>query len=1072
MKKILALIILGYGSLVFASLEIVKDGKACTAIITKDNPSLVPAMAAEELQYHIEQATGAYLYIYPESRKPKGFSGLIYVGKCQATIQAGLTNKKLAMNAFMIKLIGNDLFFYGDDGDTNLPLYRHKMTFSRIGTTSAVYEFLETKLGVRWLWPGPLGEYIPEHKNISVKKWDKEYKLRYTSSMPAIRLKHSSLKGWSSKKAFEKYQKAMYVWLRRHRFNRASCITPGHAFQGYWKRFKNKRPDFFNLLPNGKREPLPGDTRGYAVTMCVSNPDLWKQVVADWKNPKIVPWFKKMGYGNKFICASENDSPGMCTCPRCRSWDAPDPHFKTSSYWNGGKIPKRSQRFFTRDLSYKYIDDPAPAVTDRYMKYYLALQKEAQKINPDVIVAGYAYNNYSSPPKHTKLNDRIQISFVPKVYYPPTAQEIEVFKKHWLGWEKTGAKIILRPNLTNAGHNMPVSYTHWLYDTFTFADKHGMIGSLFDSLLGEWATQGPSHYLIGRLNVRPELSLEAVLGEYYAAFGPASKEVKAYFDYWESISRKIDKKDYMRYCKIEGGGHFKRWLPAADYIFTPEVMRKGRVLLRKAQTVKGLSKKEKGRLNFLDLGLRNAEMTLETLKYWKKYKNKKSSDNLLRFAISLRKLYNFRKKNDSNYVSDMGYLYFREGWTWEKSFANYNKNSTELSGPWKFKFDIAENGQKNNWQASDFDDSKWSEIGINSCWEKQKIGKDWTNKTGKAFNGIGWYRTTFKAAAPNKNEHIYLSFGGVDEACNIYLNSKLIHKRIFDKVKNPMSWNEPFEFDITKHVKIGKKNVLVVRVEDRLGNGGIYKPVCLFYRKAALPVHTSFEKSEEYKVGNIAGQNNWMTRNNTNKKYSINCGDKNIARPSEGKQMFRLTANSKAKTVCLATKTVLPKTISNFVATVDLAYSTNHLKNITFSRILFHNKANLWQGIEIGFICKNGVYYASYRDGSTWKKMGFNSTTSKVEGTKAKIFYRFVVSVKDDGKFYDLKIYDLNGKLKAKKDNIHSHGKTNFDTISILLSQNPDDTKQNILYVDNLTINKKKIGCKNSKDESEKSHRY
>ena len=43
---------------------------------------------------------------------------------------------------------------------------------------------------------------------------------------------------------------------------------------------------------------------------------------------------------------------------------------------------------------------------------------------------------------------------------------------------------------------------------------------------------------------------------------------------------------------------------------------------------------------------------------------------------------------------------------------------------------------------------------------------------------------------------------------------------------NADSWNEPFEVDVSDAVKLGA-NILVVRVEDGAGLGGIFKPVYL-----------------------------------------------------------------------------------------------------------------------------------------------------------------------------------------------------------------------------------------------------
>ncbi|MBN1555125.1 MAG: DUF4838 domain-containing protein, partial [Phycisphaerae bacterium] len=374
-------------------MDIVRDGKPCTAIVISDKALPIVQFAAEELRYHIEKAAGAKLEIYPESKKPTNIKGLILVGNCEATQNAGLTDKKLPTNAYMIRCIGDNMFFYGDDSaDGALSPAAH------IGTISAVYEFLETKLGVRWLWPGPLGEYIPKCKDISVNDWNKDYRQRFTSYWPEPRLKWDSPGAWSSQENKDRFNTQSWIWLRRQRANRAQRIDAAEPFRDWWKRFGKTHPEYFALLPNGKREPLPDDTEGVRPSMCVSNPAIYKQLIQDVQSKRR---YWDGVYGMDCISVSENDTPGMCTCEKCRAWDAPDPRFEKHDYWktNGVLITDPTKG----NIRYQAIlpdskGRPSPSLSDRYCKYYLAVLKEARKINPDVVVTGYAYSNWADPP--------------------------------------------------------------------------------------------------------------------------------------------------------------------------------------------------------------------------------------------------------------------------------------------------------------------------------------------------------------------------------------------------------------------------------------------------------------------------------------------------------------------------------------------------------------------------------------------------------------------------------------------------------------------------------------------------
>src|SRR5437762_619379 len=68
---------------------IVSGGKPAAAIVVADSAFPVDSLAAQELQYHIERATGAKLAIYSESRRPANATGLIYIGACRETERKG-----------------------------------------------------------------------------------------------------------------------------------------------------------------------------------------------------------------------------------------------------------------------------------------------------------------------------------------------------------------------------------------------------------------------------------------------------------------------------------------------------------------------------------------------------------------------------------------------------------------------------------------------------------------------------------------------------------------------------------------------------------------------------------------------------------------------------------------------------------------------------------------------------------------------------------------------------------------------------------------------------------------------
>ncbi len=127
------------------------------------------------------------------------------------------------------------------------------------------------------------------------------------------------------------------------------------------------------------------------------------------------------------------------------------------------------------------------------------------------------------------------------------------------------------------GHNLPIFFARKLGEDFSYAAAHGLIGTDFDSLTGQWASQGPNLYLLARLHECPRMTVAKVLDEYYSAFGPAAAAVRAYFAHWEKVSDAVTD-DLAKEAEL----HWASFYRDADRIFTPGVLATGRDLLEKA----------------------------------------------------------------------------------------------------------------------------------------------------------------------------------------------------------------------------------------------------------------------------------------------------------------------------------------------------------------------------------------------------------------------------------------------------------------------------------------------------------
>ena len=135
---------------------------------------------------------------------------------------------------------------------------------------------------------------------------------------------------------------------------------------------------------------------------------------------------------------------------------------------------------------------------------------------------------------------------------------------------------------------------------------------------------------------------------------------------------------------------------------------------------------------------------------------------------------------------------------------------------WKFRTDPDNSGhlEKHSFFKDALPESGWATVAVGTSWETQGF---------KDYDGFAWYRLTFKLPPKVQGEAAELCFGAVDECAWVWLNGKYIGQHD----EGPKGWNTPFRLDVTKEIRWGAKNTLVVRVEDSEQAGGIWKPVVL-----------------------------------------------------------------------------------------------------------------------------------------------------------------------------------------------------------------------------------------------------
>ena len=694
---------------------------------------------------------------------------------------------------------------YGDSaptGSTHVQLWKILNTKTKTGDLTAVYDFLEKQLGVLFLAPGKDGVSYEETKILNLKEgrnsWTPQLASRFMwpdrASWAAPRFydqdgrlkeKRQSLAPTEflppTRAEYMMKEQETRLWLKQQRMGEhGEKLNSGHAFTKWWSRFGKTHPEYFALV-NGKRRP---PSRPNWVKLCVSNPAVWKQIVADWAADK---------NRSRFINVCENDGYGFCECAECRKLD----------------MPPRPGKKWSDDLS------------DRYVYFANQVLKEARKIDPQAMVCQYGYSLYRFPPRREKVSSASHIIYV------PTMMEFDRMEKDYRDWRAAGAKhFLLRPNDLHVNTSLPMGFDLQIYSAFKTGIKYGVVGTSYDSLHGFWDISGLADYVIARGHVDPSKSHDHWVTEYCSAYGPAAPEARAYFDYFRTnIWEKRILPHREAIAKAGNNGNFrlglmsniKSYYNESDFDAVEKILRKG--------LEKKLSPQQKRRLETLLLVNEHSRLTFRAIAA--------RGPEKVRAAV---KLLQFRRANKD-----------RLNINWERLFnieARFGDctgiKAAELLGQydeyrdtpqwWGFRLDPENAGEKEKWHELPYRKLFRKMVRTDAHWEQQKYLKDEAFKAQlENYDGIAYYGQLLAVPAEWKGKEIFLVFGAVDESAWVYVNGKFAGSHVF---ASDNDWKTPFAIPITEQIDWNQpKQTVTVRVEDKTGLGGIWRPVRLTVRE-------------------------------------------------------------------------------------------------------------------------------------------------------------------------------------------------------------------------------------------------
>ena len=409
---------------------LVAEGQAKSQIVTGVKAPETVLFAAKEFQSFVKKMSGAELPIVTQA-VPGTPSILLGPAAREKLPAADL--KEIKRDGYIITVNKDELCIVGIDdagAQTDIEALLKKgethdvmvWSFQR-GTLYGVYRLLEG-LGMRWFMPGEFGERTPSLKTLAFSGTIKENPHFITRTVGYWSFwignnfrkdiqKITIMPGERDTIGFTPVENRM--WELRMRGETFRIPLNHNPIRTQWfERFGASHPDYFALLPDGKRDIQP------CGHLCYTNPDVRKEYVEDIKAfgagkvagergiKTVVPSNRNWSYDialDRYYSLLPNDGFRACTCPSCLKMVPPD----------------------------------VKSVNQRYTKLIWDFVAYCANAVPDMNVVCLAYGTSSIPyPGMKKLPPNVVVGFCTyshpaSLYYKDAFQRYEKLVDEWAG---------------------------------------------------------------------------------------------------------------------------------------------------------------------------------------------------------------------------------------------------------------------------------------------------------------------------------------------------------------------------------------------------------------------------------------------------------------------------------------------------------------------------------------------------------------------------------------------------------------------------------------------------------------
>jgi len=461
------------------------------------------------------------------------------------------------------------------------------------------------------------------------------------------------------------------------------------------------------------------------------------------------------------------------------------------------------------------------SVTDRYVKLFNIVLAELQKTYPDVGIAFYSYAQYMRPPVREKPNPKILPVLAPidvcrfHAIDNPICPERAYIKDIVQGWKALGVDQMYRGYLFNlADQGFPFSMIRQIRVEYPYYHEQGFKACRVETKPA-WGYHGPSLYLAAKIMWDPGLDVEALLNDYFTRFyGPAGKAMHNHF---ERLERAYAEADYHT------GNVFD-----IPHILTPKVMKELEQSLKEAEHAARKVPVIAKRVQMVRVGYNFGEAGLAMMAALNDF-------DFVQAKQQLDLILNDIVPPALKHVPPILSTYYAERFTkrfWSGTvLSGYervtggNEMAAKLPDEWQFILDPLNGGEALGFYKPGMGDRNWTTVKTKSM--------SWSNQGLRYYKGEAWYRATVEVPKKYKNRELRLWLGGIDDQAKAWINGSELPLL----TSGAAPCGRPWEFEATEAVRVGDRNVIVVKIANRavneLGTGGITGPAMIWAAPSA-----------------------------------------------------------------------------------------------------------------------------------------------------------------------------------------------------------------------------------------------